>query len=77
MIGDDFHRTPTDIEKLLDAVGQPFDFILDHLGKIILQLVTTVVEVADFKPSPRFWANWNIQLVISKNRVALGGECLA
>ena len=77
VIGDDFHRTPTDIEKLLDAVGQPFDFVCNDTRQIVLQLVTTVVEVTDFKPTLRFLANRDIQLVINKNRVALGGECLA
>ena len=64
VVSDDLHRTPTGIEQFLDAEGQPFDFACNDTRQIVLQLVAAVIEVADFQPSPCFWAVWDVELVV-------------
>ena len=36
-----------------------------------------MIEVANFQPSPCFWAVGDVQLVVRQHRIALGGECFA
>ena len=76
-VGDDLHRAPTGIKKLLDAESQPLNLWLDHPGEVVLQVMSTMIEVADLQPAACLGSRGNVQLVIAQNRVALGGERLA
>lgn len=39
--------------------------------------MAAVIQVADLQPAARIWTSGDVELVVSQNRVALGGECLA
>jgi hypothetical protein len=77
VVGDDPHGAPTSIEQFLNAKGQPFDLRLDLTREVVIQLMAAVIEVADLQPAASLRSGGDVQLVVTQDRVALGGEGLA
>jgi hypothetical protein len=51
VVGDDLHGAPTSIEQFLNAKGQSLDLRLDLTREVDIQLMASLIEVADLQPA--------------------------
>jgi hypothetical protein len=58
VVGDDLHGAPTGFQQFLDAECQPLDLRLDLTREVVIQLMASMIEIADFQPAACLWAGW-------------------